>query len=160
MFCWTDRWHGMTMEDIRALEEQTKKDLDEERAKVGNSWKTSTSIFWLLLERGRFSDNSHWSFIICILQGEIKGTAAIEWREDHSSSAELHVTAKYRFASTAVEVNRIQKIAKDRNEPLPNSNCNLFCCKSGGKCFRFKLIAVRWEGKFYMDPFINIDTKF
>ena len=37
VFCWTDRWHGMTMEDIRALEEQTKKDLDEERAKVGNS---------------------------------------------------------------------------------------------------------------------------
>jgi len=33
VFCWMDRWHGMTMEDIRALEEQTKKDLDEERSK-------------------------------------------------------------------------------------------------------------------------------
>ena len=29
-----DKWHGMTMEDIRALEEETKKELDEERAKV------------------------------------------------------------------------------------------------------------------------------
>ena len=29
-----DKWHGMTMEDIRALEEQTKLELDEERAKV------------------------------------------------------------------------------------------------------------------------------
>jgi len=33
VFCWTDKWHGMTMEDIRNLEEQTKKELDEERAK-------------------------------------------------------------------------------------------------------------------------------
>ena len=29
-----DKWHGMTMEDIRALEEKTKKELDEERGKV------------------------------------------------------------------------------------------------------------------------------
>ena len=28
-----DKWHGMTMEDIRALEEETKLELDEERAK-------------------------------------------------------------------------------------------------------------------------------
>ena len=48
VFCWIDRYHGMTMDDIRALEEQvthhrlgipspnphqTKKELDEERAK-------------------------------------------------------------------------------------------------------------------------------
>jgi len=33
VFCWTDKWHGMTMEDIRALEEKTKAELDEERAK-------------------------------------------------------------------------------------------------------------------------------
>jgi len=33
VFCWIDKWHGMTMEDIRALEEDTKKKLDEERAK-------------------------------------------------------------------------------------------------------------------------------
>ena len=33
LFCWTDKWHGMTMADIRALEEETKKKLDEERAK-------------------------------------------------------------------------------------------------------------------------------
>ena len=29
-----DKWHGLTMEDIRALEEKTKLELDEERAKV------------------------------------------------------------------------------------------------------------------------------
>merc|ERR1711902_402882 len=33
LFCWTDKWHGMTMADIRALEEETKRKLDEERAK-------------------------------------------------------------------------------------------------------------------------------
>ena len=31
-----DKWHGMTMADIRALEEETKAKLDEERNKVGN----------------------------------------------------------------------------------------------------------------------------
>ena len=33
VFCWMDRYHGMTMDDIRALEEATKKELDEERGK-------------------------------------------------------------------------------------------------------------------------------
>ena len=33
LFCWTDKWHGMTMEDIRALEEETKRKLDEDREK-------------------------------------------------------------------------------------------------------------------------------
>lgn len=33
LFCWTDKWHGMTMEDIRALEDETKRKLDEERSK-------------------------------------------------------------------------------------------------------------------------------
>jgi len=32
VFCWTDKWHGMTMEDIRALEDKTKKELDIERS--------------------------------------------------------------------------------------------------------------------------------
>jgi len=32
VFCWTDRWHGMTMEDIRKLEEETKEQLDNFRA--------------------------------------------------------------------------------------------------------------------------------
>ncbi|OZJ06203.1 hypothetical protein BZG36_00850 [Bifiguratus adelaidae] len=32
LFCWTDRWYGMTMDDIRKLEEQTKLDLDKARA--------------------------------------------------------------------------------------------------------------------------------
>jgi len=33
VFCWLDKWYGMSMADIRALEEETKKKLDEERAK-------------------------------------------------------------------------------------------------------------------------------
>ena len=33
LFCWTDKWHGMTMDDIRALEEDTKRKLDEDREK-------------------------------------------------------------------------------------------------------------------------------
>ena len=31
LFCWTDKWFGLTIQDIRDLEEQTKKDLDEKR---------------------------------------------------------------------------------------------------------------------------------
>ncbi|XP_015788938.1 phosphatidylinositol transfer protein alpha isoform-like [Tetranychus urticae] len=33
VFCWIDRWHGMTLQDIRDLEEKTKKELDELRNK-------------------------------------------------------------------------------------------------------------------------------
>lgn len=33
LFCWTDNWYGMTIQDIRDLEEKTKKDLDEQRDK-------------------------------------------------------------------------------------------------------------------------------
>jgi hypothetical protein len=31
LFCWTDKWYGLTIEDIRKIEEQTKRDLDEKR---------------------------------------------------------------------------------------------------------------------------------
>ncbi|KAI9316401.1 hypothetical protein BX666DRAFT_2027943 [Dichotomocladium elegans] len=31
LFCWMDQWYGMTIEDIRNLEEEIKKDLDETR---------------------------------------------------------------------------------------------------------------------------------
>uniref|UniRef100_A0A1B6LD53 Phosphatidylinositol transfer protein N-terminal domain-containing protein n=1 Tax=Graphocephala atropunctata TaxID=36148 RepID=A0A1B6LD53_9HEMI len=31
LFCWMDRWHGLTMADIRALEEKTKEELDRQR---------------------------------------------------------------------------------------------------------------------------------
>ncbi|KAL4224161.1 hypothetical protein ACF0H5_017614 [Mactra antiquata] len=31
VFCWTDKWHGMTMDDIRAIEDKTKQELDEQR---------------------------------------------------------------------------------------------------------------------------------
>ncbi|KAK6190719.1 hypothetical protein SNE40_002520 [Patella caerulea] len=33
VFCWTDEWYPLTMEDIRELEEKTKKELDEARCK-------------------------------------------------------------------------------------------------------------------------------
>ena len=29
VFCWIDRYHGLTIEDIRQLEEKTKRELDE-----------------------------------------------------------------------------------------------------------------------------------
>jgi hypothetical protein len=31
VFCWTDKWYGLTMDDIRAIEEKTKQELDEAR---------------------------------------------------------------------------------------------------------------------------------
>jgi len=31
VFCWTDKWHGMTMDDIRALEDKTKEELEKQR---------------------------------------------------------------------------------------------------------------------------------
>ncbi|XP_070492148.1 phosphatidylinositol transfer protein alpha isoform isoform X2 [Chironomus tepperi] len=31
VFCWIDKWHGLTMEDIRALEDKTKEELDKQR---------------------------------------------------------------------------------------------------------------------------------
>ncbi|XP_055847761.1 phosphatidylinositol transfer protein alpha isoform isoform X1 [Episyrphus balteatus] len=31
VFCWTDRWYGLTMDDIRAIEEKTKEELDRQR---------------------------------------------------------------------------------------------------------------------------------
>lgn len=31
LFCWMDRWYGLTMEDIRALEDKTREELDRQR---------------------------------------------------------------------------------------------------------------------------------
>lgn len=31
LFCWTDKWYGMTLEEIRNLEAKTKQDLDAKR---------------------------------------------------------------------------------------------------------------------------------
>lgn len=31
LFCWLDRWHGMTMDNIREIEEKTKEELDRQR---------------------------------------------------------------------------------------------------------------------------------
>lgn len=33
LFCWLDEWHGMTIEEIRALEDETKQELDQQRCK-------------------------------------------------------------------------------------------------------------------------------
>ncbi|KAJ8956122.1 hypothetical protein NQ318_016577 [Aromia moschata] len=33
VFCWMDRWHGLTMEDIRAIEDKTKEELEALRQK-------------------------------------------------------------------------------------------------------------------------------
>lgn len=33
VYCWLDKYHGLTMDDIRRIEEQTKKELDEARSK-------------------------------------------------------------------------------------------------------------------------------
>lgn len=33
VFCWIDKWHGLTMADIRLIEEQVQRDLDEARRK-------------------------------------------------------------------------------------------------------------------------------
>jgi len=33
VFCWIDKWYGMTMEDIRALEEKVRDELDKQRSK-------------------------------------------------------------------------------------------------------------------------------
>ena len=35
LFCWIDRWHGMTIQDIRDIEDKTKRELDELRKKSG-----------------------------------------------------------------------------------------------------------------------------
>ena len=41
VFCWMDRWHGLTMEDIRAIEDKTKEELDKVSRPVGwlSCWK-------------------------------------------------------------------------------------------------------------------------
>ena len=31
LFCWMDKWHGLTIEDIREIEEQTKEELNRLR---------------------------------------------------------------------------------------------------------------------------------
>jgi len=33
VFCWIDKWYGMTMEDIRALEDKVREELDKQRSK-------------------------------------------------------------------------------------------------------------------------------
>ena len=66
-----DKWHGLTMDDIRALEDQTKLELDEERAKVrGKQPFPSNSWHFMLLNIGLL--------IPIYFQGELKGTAALE----------------------------------------------------------------------------------
>ncbi|VDK48953.1 unnamed protein product [Cylicostephanus goldi] len=44
VFCWIDKWHGLTMEDIRAIEAKAQKELEEQR-KTG----TVSIIFYISL---------------------------------------------------------------------------------------------------------------
>lgn len=48
VFCWMDGWHGLTMEDIRAIEDKTKEELDQVSKSVGYlvGQKTTT---WVLI---------------------------------------------------------------------------------------------------------------
>jgi hypothetical protein len=34
VFCWLDRWHGMTMQDIRRLEDETREELDRVSSRI------------------------------------------------------------------------------------------------------------------------------
>lgn len=38
LFCWLDKWVDLTMEDIRRMEEETKRQLDEVSGKPGQVW--------------------------------------------------------------------------------------------------------------------------
>ena len=40
LFCWIDKWIDLNMEDIRRMEEQTRRELDEvsKKAKKGKKW--------------------------------------------------------------------------------------------------------------------------
>ncbi len=35
IWCWSDKWHGMSLDDIRKLEEETKEDLKKQMQKEG-----------------------------------------------------------------------------------------------------------------------------
>ena len=71
VFCWTDKWHGMTMDDIRQLEEKTKKELDEERAKV-SIWKYNDQCYLIsILKLGnqvRTREIFFWAVAVTITQ--------------------------------------------------------------------------------------------
>jgi hypothetical protein len=41
LVCWMDRWHGMSMADIRELEERTKAELDHARHNEGKRGQTA-----------------------------------------------------------------------------------------------------------------------
>ena len=64
VFCWMDKWHGMTMDDIRALEEKTKLELDEERAKV-RFWKMFSLILaYIAVTNSLIPDDLSMSWIL------------------------------------------------------------------------------------------------
>ena len=57
VFCWMDKWHGLTMDDIRALEDQTKLELDEERAKVRVTTFSSQQLALYVVKYWAFDTN-------------------------------------------------------------------------------------------------------
>lgn len=49
LYCWIDKWHGMTMQDIRDMEDRAAKELAEVRVGVGTRKpRPVDSCTWLL----------------------------------------------------------------------------------------------------------------
>ena len=44
VFCWTDEWYGLTMKDIRAIEDKTKEELDQVSRVHSQGHSTSSKI--------------------------------------------------------------------------------------------------------------------
>lgn len=57
VFCWIDRWYGLTMEDIRAIEDNTKEELDRVR-------RISSILFFFL----QFFNSASIRFILRLLK--------------------------------------------------------------------------------------------
>lgn len=58
LFCWLDKWVDLTMEDIRRMEEETKRQLDEVSASGSSQrWAGGPPGTWLLLCLAHLSEN-------------------------------------------------------------------------------------------------------
>ena len=58
VFCWMDKWYGMTIEDIRRIEEETKHELDHVSSCFGPLFYVhSTSVF--LYYDHRYGQSNH-----------------------------------------------------------------------------------------------------
>lgn len=65
LFCWLDKWVDLTMDDIRRMEEETKKQLDEvsdTQRKLGGSQLGKHVKETLML--GQFTEDTVWEHVI------------------------------------------------------------------------------------------------